>query len=38
MMRDIYEETAKELLAIPMLTGRKTEREKFAGAEENLYN
>lgn len=34
MMRDIYEETAKELLAIPMLTGRKTEREKFAGAEE----
>ncbi len=24
----------KELLAIPMLTGRKTEREKFAGAEE----
>ena len=34
MMRDIYEEKAKELLAIPMLTGRKTEREKFAGAEE----
>lgn len=34
MMRDIYDETAKELLAIPMLTGRKTEREKFAGAEE----
>ena len=33
-MRDIYNETAKELLAIPMLTGRKTEREKFAGAEE----
>ena len=33
-MRDIYFETAKELLAIPMLTGRKTEREKFAGAEE----
>lgn len=33
-MRDIYNETAKELLAIPMLTGKKTEREKFAGAEE----
>jgi len=33
-MRDIYNETAKELLAIPMLTGRKTDREKFAGAEE----
>lgn len=33
-MLDIYAETAKELLAIPMVTGRKTEREKFAGAEE----
>lgn len=32
-MLNIYEETAKELLAIPMVTGRKTEREKFAGAE-----
>ena len=33
-MLDIYETTARELLAIPMVTGRKTEREKFAGAEE----
>lgn len=33
-MLDIYNETAKELLAIPMVTGRKTEKEKFAGAEE----
>ncbi len=33
-MLDIYEETARELLAIPMLTGRKTDKEKFAGAEE----
>lgn len=33
-MLDIYEETAKNLLAIPMLTGKKTEKEKFAGAEE----
>jgi prolyl-tRNA synthetase len=33
-MLDIYESTAKDLLAIPMVTGRKTEREKFAGAEE----
>ena len=32
-MLEIYEETAKNLLAIPMVTGRKTEREKFAGAE-----
>ena len=33
-MLEIYEDTAKNLLAIPMLTGQKTEREKFAGAEE----
>lgn len=33
-MLGIYEETARELLAIPMLTGKKTEKEKFAGAEE----
>lgn len=33
-MLDIYETTARELLAIPMVTGKKTDREKFAGAEE----
>ncbi|MFV0396118.1 MAG: proline--tRNA ligase [Coprobacillaceae bacterium] len=33
-MLDIYTDTAKEVLAIPMITGRKTESEKFAGAEE----
>lgn len=33
-MLDIYNTTAKDLLAIPMVTGRKTESEKFAGAEE----
>lgn len=33
-MLDIYESTARDLLAIPMVTGKKTEREKFAGAEE----
>lgn len=33
-MLKIYEETAKNLLAIPMLTGKKTDKEKFAGAEE----
>ncbi|WP_204215251.1 MULTISPECIES: proline--tRNA ligase [unclassified Thomasclavelia] len=32
-MLKIYEDTARELLAIPMVTGRKTEKEKFAGAE-----
>lgn len=33
-MLGIYEKTARELLAIPMLTGKKTEKEKFSGAEE----
>ncbi|WP_435372916.1 His/Gly/Thr/Pro-type tRNA ligase C-terminal domain-containing protein [Allocoprobacillus halotolerans] len=33
-MLDIYETTARELLAIPMVTGKKTDKEKFAGAEE----
>lgn len=33
-MLEIYEETAREVLAIPMLTGKKTDKEKFAGAEE----
>lgn len=32
-MLDIYEEVIEELLAIPALKGRKTEKEKFAGAE-----
>ncbi len=32
-MLKIYEDMAKDLLAIPMLTGIKTESEKFAGAE-----
>lgn len=29
----IYEEMAKELLAIPMVSGMKSDKEKFAGAE-----
>lgn len=32
-MLDIYREMAEELLAIPMVVGRKSDREKFAGAE-----
>lgn len=32
-MLNIYKEMAEELLAIPMIAGRKSEREKFAGAE-----
>ncbi|MFV0249529.1 MAG: proline--tRNA ligase [Bacilli bacterium] len=33
-MLEIYKATSRDLLAIPMLTGRKTEKEKFAGAIE----
>ncbi len=33
-MLKIYKDMAKDLLAIPMVTGRKTEKEKFAGALE----
>lgn len=33
-MLKIYERLGKDLLAIPFVTGRKTEREKFAGAKE----
>ncbi|MBR1718148.1 MAG: proline--tRNA ligase [Bacilli bacterium] len=32
-MLDIYKKTCANLLAIPMVTGIKTEKEKFAGAE-----
>lgn len=31
-MLDIYKETAEQLLAIPVVTGRKSDKEKFAGA------
>lgn len=34
MMLKTYDDMCRDLLAIPMLTGRKTEKEKFAGAEE----
>ena len=33
-MFKIYEEFQKKYLAIPVITGKKTEKEKFAGAEE----
>ena len=32
-MLNIYREVAEEYLALPVITGRKTEKEKFAGAE-----
>ena len=33
---DIYKKTFEELLAVPMLDGRKSEKEKFAGADYTL--
>ena len=33
-MLDIYDDLGKELLAVPFVKGRKTEKEKFAGAIE----
>ncbi|MDP3129765.1 MAG: proline--tRNA ligase, partial [Bacillota bacterium] len=33
-MLDIYRDCGRDLLAIPFVTGRKTDKEKFAGAEE----
>ncbi len=33
-MLDIYRDCGKNLLAIPFITGQKTDKEKFAGAEE----
>jgi prolyl-tRNA synthetase len=33
-MLKIYQDLGEQVLAIPFLTGRKTEREKFAGAQE----
>ena len=35
-MLEIYKKFFEEYLAIPVITGRKTEREKFAGAEYTL--
>ncbi len=34
-MLNIYEEFSRNVLAIPMFTGRKSEKEKFAGAKES---
>lgn len=33
-MFKVYEDFQREFLALPVITGRKTEKEKFAGAEE----
>jgi len=33
ILREVYEEFAVEVLGLPVLVGRKTERERFAGAE-----
>ena len=33
ILDDVYEATMRDVLAIPVLTGRKSERERFAGAK-----
>ncbi len=33
LMLDVYKKFAEEVLAIPVITGKKTEKEKFAGAK-----
>ena len=33
ILREVYEATVRDVMAIPVLPGRKTDREKFAGAE-----
>ena len=35
-MLDVYREVAEDVLAIPVFTGRKSESERFPGAEETL--
>jgi prolyl-tRNA synthetase len=35
-MLDVYREVAEDVLAIPVLTGRKSEAERFPGADETL--
>ena len=35
-IQDFYEQTYKEMYAIPVIKGRKTEKEKFAGADYTL--
>lgn len=35
-MLEVYREVAEDVLAIPVLAGRKSESERFAGAEETL--
>jgi prolyl-tRNA synthetase len=32
ILTEVYEEVMRDVLAVPVLTGRKTERERFAGA------
>ena len=33
ILHEVYEDFAREVMALPVLVGRKTERERFAGAE-----
>ena len=33
ILHDVYEDFARDVMAVPVLVGRKTERERFAGAD-----
>ena len=37
-MLNVYADFCEQVLAIPVIKGRKTDKEKFAGADSYLYN
>ena len=37
-MLNLYADFCEQVLAMPVIRGQKTEKEKFAGAEANLYH
>ena len=37
-MLNVYADFCEQVLAIPVIKGRKTDKEKFAGADSHLYD
>ena len=37
-MLNVYADFCEEVLAMPVIRGRKTDKEKFAGADGNLHH
>ena len=37
ILPDVYEDFARDVMALPVIVGRKTERERFAGADATLH-